>query len=446
MDEFSSCSLGARPQRAKHLQFVCRVALPVGLLVSGIWVVIFALMQLWQLVALETMLFASISAGWLLAKRGYISQGMLLSQVACVLFITSFSLLFDVPSDMVPRVSHVYFLIIALAGFVNHQLDPSRFQLGIILASVAAFVCFSASAMSFEFATPLSDDIRMITAWSHAIVVTALLCGGILLLQRKLGPDSRLIRELRLAIAKEQLELFFQPQVDRQGRLIGAEALLRWRHPRLGHVAPDDFIPMAERAGLMPQLGGWVLVKAVETLSSWRDTCQTEDFVLSINVSPDQFLQRNFVADVTSALEAAHVPPKKLQLELTETMFVTQIDVLIQKIRALRERGIGVALDDFGTGYSSLSYLRQLPLRQLKLDRSFVRAIATERGALLAQNICQMGHDLGLEILAEGVETEEQFQFFMECGCSAFQGYYFGRPLELAVFQKRFLPQIPSRA
>lgn len=425
-------------QHSQHLQFVCRTALPVGVFVSGLWLVVFALMQNWPLVVTEGLLFAVISGGWLAARRGYISFGMLVSQIACVLFLVSFSLLFDVPNEAVPRVSHIYLLIIALAGFANYQLDPTRFQLAIILTSIAFFILFSVCPLSYDFATPLSDDIRSVTAWIHATMAAALLCGGLLLIQRKLGPDSKNARDLRTALAREQFELFFQPQVDGGGRLIGAEALLRWRHPRLGYIAPDEFIPVAERAGLMPQLGGWVLERGIETLCAWRDHPETKDLVLSINVSPDQLFQDNFVGNVISALSAASVEPHALKLELTETMFVAEVEELISKIKALEKHGIGISLDDFGTGYSSLSYLQRLPLEQLKIDRSFVRAVATERGARLARNICQMGHDLGLHILAEGIETEEQYRFMLDCGCSTFQGFYFGRPVALDVFRQRF--------
>lgn len=426
-------------QHFQHLQFVCRIALPVGVVVSGLWLPVFVLLQNWPLVIMELILFGTILTGWLAAQRGYISQGMLVSQVACVAFIVGFSLFFDVPNQAVPRVSHIYLLIVALAGFVNHQLDPSRFQLGVIVTSIACFILFSSCAMDYNFGMPLSDDIRAVTAWIHAGMAAVLLCGGVLLIQRKLGPDSWYARELRSALTKQQLELFFQPQVDATGQLVGAEALLRWNHPRLGYIPPDEFIAVAEREGLMPQLGGWVLDRGIETLSIWSDDPETRDLVLSINVSPDQLFQENFVSHVIGALAKSSVPPRKLKLELTETMFVSEVDELISKIKALEKNGIGIALDDFGTGYSSLSYLQRLPLQQLKIDRSFVWTVNTERGARLARNICQMGHDLGLDILAEGIETEEQFRFMHDCGCGTFQGFYFGRPAALDVFRERFI-------
>lgn len=179
----------------------------------------------------------------------------------------------------------------------------------------------------------------------------------------------------------------------------------------------------------MPDIGGWALDTSIETLRQWRDRPETRDLVLSVNVSPDQLFQEDFVPCVIAALSQASVAPHLLKLELTETMFVSEVDQLIIKIRTLKQHGINIALDDFGTGYSSLSYLQELPLQQLKIDRSFVWAVSTERGARLARNICKMGHDLGLQILAEGIETEEHYRFMLDCGCSAFQGYYFGRPV-----------------
>ena len=418
-----------KTQQLQHLQFICRIALPAGVFVSGLWLVVFVFLQNWTLVFIEGLLFATIVGGWLAARQGHMSSGMLVSQVACVLFISVFSLLFDVHNEEIPRVSHIYFLIIALAGFVNQQLDPSRFQLGIIATSIAGFILFSACALDTDLATPLPDDVRGITVWVHAAMSVLLLCGGLMLVQYKLGPESRYARELRHALAKKQFELFLQPQVDRTGQVIGAEALLRWRHPRLGYIPPDEFIPVAERARLMPDIGGWVLDTSIETLRQWRAEPETRDLVLSVNVSPDQLFQDNFVPRVIAALSAASVEPHLLKLELTETMFVSEVDELISKIRTLKQHGINIALDDFGTGYSSLSYLQELPLQQLKIDRSFVWAVSTERGARLARNICKMGHDLGLQILAEGIETEEQYRFMLDCGCSAFQGYYFDRPM-----------------
>lgn len=425
-------------ERLQHLHYACRCALPLAALVSGAWIPFFVLIQNWHLVAIESTLFAFLTLSWQVGRHWNMSLGMLLAQVACLLFIFYFSIYFDVPSEEVPRVSHLYLLIIALAGYGNFQRDRSQMQLAIIFLSLAGFAVFSSTSMSFDFALPLPDSVRSITAWIHVSFLAALLCVGVILLQEGMTVDSKLRRELRSAIPRQQFELFFQPQVNREGRLIGAEALIRWKHPKRGYIQPGHFIPTAERAGLMADLGNWVIENAVKTLADWTTHESTRDLVIAVNISADHFLKQDFVSRLIDTLNAHHVSPSRLKLELTESVFVTEVDELIGKMKVLQHHGISIALDDFGTGYSSLSYLRRLPLQQLKIDRSFVRAIAEgSRGASLVTRISQMGQDLGLEMLAEGIENDEQFQFMLSCGCQSFQGYYFGRPVALETFEER---------
>jgi EAL domain-containing protein (putative c-di-GMP-specific phosphodiesterase class I) len=226
-----------------------------------------------------------------------------------------------------------------------------------------------------------------------------------------------------------------QPQVDTAGRAIGAEALLRWRHPRRGMVSPGDFIPLAERTGLMLPLGDWVLRSACLQLTAWRHRSSTAGLVLAVNVSAVQFTQPDFVARVLAALEASGADPTRLKLELTESMLAHDLADIVAKMSALKAHGIGLSLDDFGTGFSSLSYLRQLPLDQLKIDQSFVADMLRSSGAAaIAQTVITLGHSLGLDVIAEGVETDEQRQFLAGLGCDAYQGYLFSRPLPLAAF------------
>lgn len=425
-------------QQSRHLLFVCQTALSVGVVVSALWIPIFAVTRNWYPVILVCILLAAIVLGWHVARRGNISAGFMLAQLVCMAYVIVFSLTFDIPSEAIPRVSHCYFLVIALAGYANYQRAPSLLQLAAILVCLLGFVVFASTPMAFSFASPMPDGIRIFSAWLNALSVVVLLCGGVLMLQLEFSRDGKMARELRAALAEGQFELFYQPQVDRAGTVVGAEALLRWNHPKRGYVPPDEFIPVAERVNLMPRIGSWVLKEAVQTLAGWTGREATERLVLSINVSADQFLMPDFVALVTGTLEAYAIAPARLKLELTESVFVADIDDLVEKMRALQAAGIGIALDDFGTGYSSLSYLRQLPLQQLKIDRSFVREVTeSSRGASLAKNIARMGHDLNLQILAEGIETEEQFRFMLSCGCTRFQGYYFGRPVAIAAFEER---------
>ncbi len=238
--------------------------------------------------------------------------------------------------------------------------------------------------------------------------------------------DSR----LHSAIALRQLELHYQVQVDTAGRPIGAEALLRWRHPERGLVSPGVFIPVAEQSDLIVQFGDWVLETACRRLVAWSADPFLSGLTLAVNVSARQFHQQTFVEQVLRILETTRAPAGRLKLELTESMVVGDIHEVIDKMRALRAHGIHFSLDDFGTGYSSLNYLRQLPLDQLKIDQSFVRNVAHEASdAAIVQTILGLTSTFGLAAIAEGVETEEQRSSLARLGCFAYQGYLFGRPL-----------------
>jgi EAL domain-containing protein (putative c-di-GMP-specific phosphodiesterase class I) len=211
--------------------------------------------------------------------------------------------------------------------------------------------------------------------------------------------------------------------------MIGAEALVRWQHPQRGLVAPDEFIPLAEETGLILPLGDWVLRTACTHLAAWSTHLETAGLVLAVNVSARQFRQNDFVAQVLGALAAAGADPQRLELELTESLLLDDVENTIAKMNALKAEGVSFSLDDFGTGYSSLAYLKRLPLNQLKIDRSFVRDITTDSNdAVIARTIVALGQSLGLTVIAEGVETEAQREFLVANNCHAFQGYLFGRP------------------
>ena len=246
---------------------------------------------------------------------------------------------------------------------------------------------------------------------------------------------AALERDLRLAVASNELQLYYQPQLHRDGRLIGVEALLRWKHETRGMVSPAQFIPIAEETGLILAIGHWVLDQACQRLSVWqkadaRDPRST--MALSINVSASQFRQDDFVDQVVASLGRYSVRPAGLKIELTESLLVYDMESIIQKMRRLRSIGIGLSLDDFGTGYSSLSYLTRMPLDQLKIDQAFVRDVMADRNsAAIARSIISLGHDLGLTVVAEGVEDENQRAFLVDNFCDGFQGYLFARPMPL---------------
>jgi EAL domain-containing protein (putative c-di-GMP-specific phosphodiesterase class I) len=253
-------------------------------------------------------------------------------------------------------------------------------------------------------------------------------------LQAAVNARATLEEDLRKAIKTNQFLLYYQPQVE-QGRLTGAEALIRWKHPLRGIVPPDEFIPLAEETGLILPLGEWVLQNACTQIAAWAGQEQTADFTVAVNISARQLRQPEFVGQVLAALDRTGANPQRLRLELTESMLVENIEEIIAKMTQLKSHGLRFSLDDFGTGYSSLAYLKRLPLDRLKVDRAFVRDILVDASSgAIAQTILSLGRAMGLSVIAEGVETEEQLTFLAGLGCHSFQGYLFSRPLPVKEF------------
>ena len=248
-------------------------------------------------------------------------------------------------------------------------------------------------------------------------------------MQAVVSARATLELDMRVGLAQGQFELYYQPQID-HGRIIGAEALLRWRHPRDGFISPAHFIPLAEETGLILPLGEWVLQAACRRLAAWAQQPDLATLSLAVNVSPRQFHQTGFVAQVLAALAGAGADGHQLKLEMTEGLLLQDVEDTIDKMGQLKGYGVGFSLDDFGTGYSSLSYLKRLPLDQLKIDQSFVRDVLTDpNDAAIACTIITLAHSLALDVVAEGVETEGQRAFLLRNGCQRFQGYLFGRPV-----------------
>jgi diguanylate cyclase (GGDEF)-like protein/PAS domain S-box-containing protein len=248
---------------------------------------------------------------------------------------------------------------------------------------------------------------------------------------------SSLEAALRKAIEGEQFVLHYQAQVLGDGRVTGAEVLVRWQHPGRGMVSPAEFIPLAEETGLILPLGNWVLRTACERLALWAGRPETADLTVAVNVSAHQFREADFVENVLAILRQTGANPNRLKLELTESLLVHNVQEIIEKMFALKARGVGFALDDFGTGYSSLSYLKRLPLDQLKIDQSFVRDILVDpNDAAIARTVVALAQSLGLGVIAEGVETGTQRDFLAHSGCHAYQGYFFSRPLPVEGFEE----------
>jgi diguanylate cyclase (GGDEF)-like protein/PAS domain S-box-containing protein len=256
---------------------------------------------------------------------------------------------------------------------------------------------------------------------------------------------AELEADLRRGLQESQFLLFYQPQVDEQGRLMGVESLVRWRHPLRGMVSPAQFIPLAEETGLIVPLGQWVMETACHQLTAWAAQAHTAHLTLAVNVSALEFHREHFVRDVMATLARTGAPASKLKLELTEGLLVSDMEDIVAKMQSLKMQGVGFSLDDFGTGYSSLSYLKRLPLDQLKIDQSFLyEALTNPKDAAIVRATVGLGKSLGLMVIAEGVETQAQRDFLEREGCLHYQGYYFGRPGPVEELARFFSGHVPT--
>ncbi len=248
-------------------------------------------------------------------------------------------------------------------------------------------------------------------------------------IQATLEQRTHMENHLRQALEHGEIALHYQLQFDQHTRAIGCEALMRWNSPTLGTVSPADFIPLAEDSGLILPLGRWAVEQACQQLHLWSAHAQTQHLSIAVNVSPRQFRESSFVPHIADTLQRHGAPAAQLKLELTEGMVFTEVDEAIAKMHELKALGVTISLDDFGTGYSSLKYLQRMPIDQLKIDQSFVRNLTgASHDAAIVRAVITLTHTLGVDVIAEGVETAEQHAYLLAQGCNAFQGYLFAHP------------------
>jgi|WetSurSiteA1Bulk_404760.scaffolds.fasta_scaffold04420_1 diguanylate cyclase (GGDEF)-like protein/PAS domain S-box-containing protein len=258
-------------------------------------------------------------------------------------------------------------------------------------------------------------------------------------MQTKLTQRAVLEADMSLALQNNQFHLHYQVQVDAEGQATGAEVLLRWHHPLRGNIPPVEFIPLAEESGLIAVLGLWVLNKSCQTLAVWAEQPETQRLTLAVNVSAKQFNRDTFVDEIKGIINKNCINPQRLKLEITESIIMEDVEQTIKIMNALRELGISFSMDDFGTGYSSLSYLQRLPLSQLKIDQSFLRNLTVDStDTVIIRTILALGNSLGINVIAEGVETQQQRDYLLNNGCQFFQGYLFGKPESISLFEQRF--------
>ncbi|USP39277.1 EAL domain-containing protein [Acinetobacter sp. XS-4] len=427
-----------RSVKDQQLTIAAKANIFICIIFCLFWTLYFAFAQIWLIVYMD-IFFTLISIFSLfLIYINRISAGILLSQAILLVFPVVFCLFFDIATVDRPQVAHLFLPAGAILGYLNYRRDPSYLQFILILLSIGCFIFFSGSSFNLESAIPLSEDIRDHGGWIATCAATLMICISIYTMQLEIQIENSMVKDLRLALAKQQFELFYQPQINSSETLIGAEALLRWHHPTLGSVPTKDFIPAAENFGLMPEIGVWVLAQGCKVLQDWSKKAGTKDLTLSINISADHFMQATFEQTVIGMVQKYEINPSRLILEITENIALNNCVSMIEKMHFLSKNGIQLSLDDFGTGYSSLSYLQKMPISQIKIDRSFVQAaLDDKRSNKLVTGIIKIGLDLNLRVLVEGIETTEQFSAFKNNGCTEFQGYLWGVPMPLNDFIKQ---------
>jgi EAL domain-containing protein (putative c-di-GMP-specific phosphodiesterase class I) len=413
------------------LLFGCLIAIGTG----GFWAVYFMLRGQWLVVPIEVLVVGTGVAGLVLTRLKKTNAAAALVLSTLFLVICMISLVLDAPTPNVPRSAHKVLLALGACAFMMLRGNRSWLRNGVTLLFFATFCVLDGTNFSLLHGYNLPDDARAFSAWGNNTIMLVTLYMAMHVMQADVAAINALEADLRIALIEGQFVLHYQPQIGADGRVIGAEALVRWKHPRHGLVPPGDFIPMAERTGLILPLGEWVLRQACAQLAAWATKPETAGIKLAVNVSARQFRQPDFVQQVLSVVDRCGVQPSRLKIELTESMLVNDIEDVVSKMTQLKQRGVGFSLDDFGTGYSSLAYLKRLPLDQLKIDRAFVSDLLTDpNDAAIAQTVITLGQNLGLEVIAEGVETEGQRGFLSSIGCHAYQGFLFSKPLSLSDF------------
>jgi EAL domain-containing protein (putative c-di-GMP-specific phosphodiesterase class I) len=397
--------------------------------VSFGWGLVFASMGLLPALGLQVFFIAASAASAWLAHRGRLrlASGLLIAVMYVLVCISA--LVLDLVTPQTPRSVTLLLLVLGVVAGLLLRDERRLVRHGVPAICLVSFVVLGAGDLRIQSALVLPGDLRAAANWLNHGLAAAMIYMVLHVLQTDVAERTGLESELTKALLQGDLALHYQPQVDGEGRVIGAEALARWNHPRRGLIPPGEFIPLAERCGLMVALGDVVLRTACSQLAQWARQPLTAGLTLSVNVSAVEFEQADFVERVLARVREAGATPGRLRLELTETVLANDLEAVIARMTALRTAGIGIALDDFGTGFSSLSYLRRLPLVELKIDRSFVGSLlASPDDAAIARTVIALGRSLGLAVIAEGVETATQRDLLAGMGCQAFQGYLFGRP------------------
>jgi EAL domain-containing protein (putative c-di-GMP-specific phosphodiesterase class I) len=399
----------------------------------------------WDQIIIRMFFLTAGIAAYVLVRIGKALQATIVLATISFIVFCVLSIIYDVPTEHMQRTVHIFFLLIGIASFIGFKDEHISLSYGFPLICFVAFIFFASSRWGIITPFAMNASDRVMSSWLNNIIALSLIYVFFHVMQTNAKQSNAMELELRRALANHQFKLYYQPQSGEDGQVIGAEALIRWQHPTEGQITPNEFIPLAEEIGLIRPMGHWVLGTACAQLVKWSQRPETAELSLSINVSAQEFKQDDYVAQVLSVLDRSGAKPSLLKLELTESMLVNDVDDIISKMTALRAAGVRISLDDFGTGYSSLTYLKKLPLDQLKVDQSFVHEmLSSPQDEAIVRTVVSLAQHMDLDVIAEGVETEEQRQFLCSIGCVAMQGYLLSRPLNIHDFN-HFMRNIRMR-
>lgn len=421
----------------KHQDKLTYLLTIASIVIAGVaigWTIFFIIIQDWLSVLAESTFVMLGYYGYTHTKHNNTKTIAYVYFPLLFVMMCFVCLFFDIPNAVVPRSNHHYFLPMALYAYVLYQDEHPYLKVAAPILICVAFMLFSSTTIGFNL-SGMTNAQRLMGVWVTNTVAIFMLFLVAFIMQSDFKMRHALELELSKALLKDELQLYYQPQVDAQGKTHGAEALSRWHHPSLGMIEPDIFIPLAEKTDLILHLGKHILNTACYQLANWSQHVATAHLTLSVNISVKQFQDAEFLQHIMMLIESTRIDAHKLQLEITESIFAHDLETIIEKMMRLKALGIKLSLDDFGTGYSSLAYVKRLPLDELKIDKSFIKEVLTNaRDATITKMIISLAHELHISIIAEGVETIEQRQFLMGNGCHRFQGYLYSPPLPIAAF------------
>ena len=422
---------------ARRVYLMLRISSAVLFAMGLGWALTFSLRGDWFIVGVDAVMMVVGVLVWRWAGAQRIRLAFYALFFTIFAAVCMVSLVQDLPNLAAPRTTHHFLIVLAFSTLLFLRDESRWLRHGLALLCMLAYIVMGSTQIGFVTSYLVPDSVRVAGSWVNTTVAIFTLYGLIHVMVNDVSVQSEPERDLRRGLERGEFFLVYQPQIASGGRVVGAEALLRWQHPQRGLVSPAEFIPLAEQSGVIVPLGLMALETACAQLVRWGQHPVLKEATLSVNVSAQQFRQADFVDQVQQILQRTGAPSRGLKLELTESLLVHDFDDIVLKMEALRAFGVGFSLDDFGTGYSSLNYLKRLPLDQLKIDQSFVRDVLTDpNDAAIARTVIMLGKNMGFAVIAEGVETEGQRAFLMENDCHIFQGYLFSKPLPAQLFME----------